>query len=525
MKTTTLPTSNRLARYTVRILEPQTHYIEVEAVFDVDGASQLELFLPVWTPGSYLVREFSRHVVLNARKTRKNRWVVETEGRAEITVRYRVFCHEMSVRTNWVDGRFALLNGPATLVAVVGRTANLCRAEYVVPEGWTVYGCPDYPCGYDALMDAPVYAGRPSVYRFNIDGTPHTVVDEGDDGVWDGQRSAADIETIFRYHRRMWGSLPYPRYTVLNLLVETAGGLEHKNSMCVMASRFACRTRSAYLGWLQLICHEHFHAWNGKRLRPVELGPFDYENENYTRSLWVVEGITEYYGYLNVRRAGLATVDEYLTQLGNLIENLQKTPGRLQQPVELASYDAWIKLYRPDENSANSSISYYVKGAVIAWILDARLRRASNNIRTLDDVMRVAYERFSGERGFTKEEFLELAGIDLCRELETTDELEYAPALDWFGLRFKPVNGPRKARAPLGFDDELLAIDGFRMKPDRMEQYRPGEKVELLISRRDRIVSVNAILEEEPRKRFELEILAEATPQQRHNLKVWLETA
>ena len=481
-----------MADYTVRIESPETHYIEVTATFQTQGVTELELFLPVWTPGSYLVREFARHIVLDAPKTRKNRWLIPVAGRAEVTIAYRVYCHEMSVRTNWVDERFALLNGAGTLLGMVGRTAEPHAVTYLVPDGWEIHGQPEYPCDYDTLVDSPVYAGRPDIYHFSVDGKPHVLVNEGESGLWDGRRSAADLETIVRYHRNLWGSLPYHRYTVLNLLVETTGGLEHKSSMCVMASRYACRTRTGYLHWLGLVCHEHFHAWNVKRLRPVELGPFDYENENYTRSLWIAEGITEYYGYLNVRRAGLSTVDEYLTQLGNLIEALQKTPGRREQPVELASFDAWIKFYRPDENSVNSSISYYVKGALIAWVIDARLRRESANARSLDDVMRQAYGLFSGDRGFTGAEFEHLIGFDLRPMLGTTEELSYSEALDWFGLRFKVPLGPRKARVPLGFDDELLAIDGFRMKADRLDQYRPGERVQLLLSRRDRIVTVDA---------------------------------
>ena len=177
----------------------------------------------------------------------------------------------------------------------------------------------------------------------------------------------------------MWGTLPYDKYVFLNMLTlvnDGGGGLEHKNSTMLMASRWATGTRRAYLSWLGLASHEYFHAWNVKRLRPVELGPFNYEEEVLTRSLWVAEGVTDYYADLALHRAGLSTREELLDAISNQIEDLQATPGRLVQSVEQASFDAWIKYYRPDENSPNVSISYYTKGAVLGFLLDAKIRAA-----------------------------------------------------------------------------------------------------------------------------------------------------
>ena len=228
-----------------------------------------------------------------------------------------------------------------------------------------------------------------------------------------------------------------------------------------MASRWATRRREDYFNWLRLVSHEFFHTWNVKRLRPVELGPFDYEAEVVTRSLWVAEGITSYYGDLLLRRAGLCTVAEYLAgshfpadegeRSKGDIERLQEVPGRAVQPLESASADSWIKFYRTDENSANTSISYYTKGAVVGFLLDAEIRRATKGARSLDDVMRLAYRRYSGDRGYTPAQFRavagEVAGTDLSaffhRALETTDELDYHEALNWYGLRFVPAGGDK----------------------------------------------------------------------------------
>ncbi len=197
------------------------------------------------------------------------------------------------------------------------------------------------------------------------------------------RRPTALINSCGGISGEMWGELPYRKYVFLNLLTEGSGGLEHRNSVCLMTSRWATpHAQGLPLGWLGLVSHEFFHVWNIKRLRPVELGPFDYEHENYTRSLWIVEGITDYYGPLTVRRAGLSATEEYLASLSEAIHTLQSTPGRLVQSAEQASWDAWIKLYRPDENSVNTTISYYTKGAVVGWLLDARIRHATSGYAT-----------------------------------------------------------------------------------------------------------------------------------------------
>jgi len=539
------------------------------------SASPVEIFMPVWTPGSYLVREFARHVEgIQAEgcvftKTRKNRWSIETGGAGETRVAYRVYCREMSVRTNWVEDSFALLNGAATFVTLVDAPHLSYEVRLDLPSDWKIsasgmeeigphhYTAPDY----DTLVDSPIVAGNPAVYRFEVDGVPHSLVNVNEEGVWDGPRSAVDAAKIVRRYREMWGSLPYRKYVFINLLTEAGGGLEHRNSVVMMASRWGTSTRRAYLGWLGLLSHEYFHVWNVKRMRPVELGPFDYEGENYTRSLWIAEGFTNYYDALTVHRAGLSTREEYLGESGlsGLIQALQTTPGRLVSPVEQASFDAWIKLYRPDENTSNTSISYYVKGAVVAWLLDVRIRVLTGGAKCLDDLMRVAFERFSGPRGFSQAEFRataeEVAGASLGEffraAVESAEELDYSEALEWFGLRFKKPHGSGKAwvgaetkndggrlvvskilrGAPafdsgLSVDDEIVAIDGFRVRADqlgaRLENYEPGVPVELLVARREKMIRVALLLGEEPGRVWHLEVRPSPSEEQKAHLRDWL---
>ena len=585
-------------RYQVRFPAPQTHYAEVEAHIPTDAQEAITLMMPVWTPGSYYVREYARNVEaltaenpdaqpLAVERISKNRWKITTAGAPSVTVRYRIYAREMSVQGNFIDASFALLNGAPSFITRADALDRPHEVTLHLPDAWatSVTGLPAAPdaaphhyvaADYDTLVDSPIYAGNPAIYTFEVDGKTHVLVNEGEAGVWDGPRSARDVEAIVRAQRDFWGQLPYDRYVFFNILSETGGGLEHRNSTVLMASRWATRTRPRYLGWLNLVSHEFFHTWNVKRLRPVELGPFDYEREVNSKSLWIAEGITSYYDRLLVRRAGLCTDAEVIagdpssgsgdsSRGTNDIERLQDTPGRLVQTLEDASFDAWIKLYRRDENTGNTSISYYVKGAVVALLLDARIRTATDGAKSLDDVMRLAYERYSGESGFTPEQFRatasEVAGVDLSdwfrQRLETTEELDYTEVLEVFGLRFVAPpkkdddDKPEKAwlglstrnedgrlvvsqvpRQTPGFDagfnvgDEILALADFRIRPDGLsrllQNYKPGDTLSILIARRDQLRRLDVTLGAEPPKTFRLEENPDATDAQKRERQAWL---
>ena len=570
-------------RYTLSFPAPQTHYVEVTATVPTGRRADVDLMMAVWTPGSYLVREYARNVeavtaagpdgrALDVDKSKKNHWRIATGGAPSITLKYRLYCREMSVRTNWVESDFAMINGAPTFITLADLAPRPHEVIIIPAPAWkrSVTALPEMGGGehryrapdYDTLVDSPIVVGNPAVYDFVVDGKKHSLVNVGEGGVFDGARAAKDLETIVKEDRRLWGFLPYDRYVFFNMITESGGGLEHKNSTLLMTNRWTTRTRRAYLSWLELASHEYFHAWNVKRLRPAELGPFNYEDENITRSLWIAEGFTDYYAELQVHRAGLSTRDEYLEGLSNAIEALQTTPGRLVQSAEMASFDAWIKYYRPDENSPNTSISYYTKGTVIAFLLDAKIRKET--AKSLDDVMRAEYERFSGAKGYTPEEFRleaeKVTGISLKQfwdaAVESTAELNYSEALDTFGLRFKPVPPPvadRPAKTWLGIttrndngrlvvsqvqrgspadvaginvDDEILAIDDFRVRADRfenrLEQYKPGDKVSVLVARREQLLKVDVPLMSEPVRSWRLEVNPNATEIQRRELEAWL---
>jgi predicted metalloprotease with PDZ domain len=268
-------------------------------------------------------------------------------------------------------------------------------------------------------------------------------------GGWDGARAASDLSRIAAATARLWDGLPYRRYYFLNVFRRGGGGLEHGASSLLTSNADRAATPGGYRRWLAFASHEYFHAVNVKRLRPVELGPFDYEQPPETPSLWMAEGFTSYYGNLALPRAGIGDAAEYLTSLSSTIRELQRQPGRRWQTVEESSREVWSNSLS-GVNPDSATVSYYVKGEVIAFLLDARVRHATSGARSLDDVMRLAYRRYAGARGFSEAEFAqtagEVAGVDLTdwfrRATASTEELDYAEALEWFGLRFAPPGDP-----------------------------------------------------------------------------------
>ncbi|MEM7232832.1 MAG: PDZ domain-containing protein [Planctomycetota bacterium] len=582
--------------YNVRFPDAARNFAEISASFPVPDASRVELSMAVWTPGSYLIREYSRHLdrvrartsgtpegssqELPIRKLSKNRWEVECGDAKRITVDYRVFGHEMSVRANWIEEGFALINGAPTFLTLTedlmtdSPVDRVHEIEISLPEGWetVVTSLPAVDAestrfraaNFDELVDSPFLAGCPHVDEFEAGDRNHVVAHEGGGGIWDEEASSRDVAKIVETQQAFWGTVPYERYVFFNLITESGGGLEHKDNCVLMTSRWKYRRRESYLDWLGLVSHEFFHTWNVKRLRPIELGPFDYENENYSRSLWVAEGVTNYYTDMLVLRAGLCSETEYLEKLSKFFERLHRTPGRLEQTLEESSFDAWIKLYRPDENSANSGISYYVKGAVVAFLLDVEIKRHTEDAKCLDDVLRESFQRYSGDRGFQGEEFCalasEIAEHDLTswfdRALRSTEDLSYEGALDYLGLRFrdserKKASPPAAwvgigtrvddegrlmirqvrtdspaAQAGLNVHDEILAIDDFRIEPRRWEkrlkQYSPGDRVRFLLARRQSLRTIEVELGTKPDEKWKLECDPECSPEAEKRRATWL---
>lgn len=476
--------------YTVRFPEARDHRAQVEAIVPTGGRPSIELVMAVWSPGYYRVEDYAARVQeLSAREpdgaplavepATKNRWRITAKaGVPKIIVSYRLVCDRRSVTLNWVAPDLIVLNGAAafpTLTGPDGRNRpHEVRLE--LPRGCpqSATAMPAAPDGephhyraadYDTLVDSPIVAGALSIHEFAVEGSRHLLVDAAAPAEWDGAQAARNLEKLVRETRRFWGFLPFERYLFLQVFGRGGGGLEHKDSTLLVAGSGRSAADPASPRWLGFVSHEYFHAFNVKRLRPVELGPFDYENPPRTRTLWIAEGLTTYCGELIIARAGLITPAQYLGALSSSIGQLQNARGRLVQSLEEASLDVWGSGTSGVGRDPDTKLSYYVKGPVVGFLLDARIRRATGGARSLDDVMRLAYRRYAGERGFTPEQFRaaaeEVAGTDLAgwfrSAVSGTDELDYREALDWFGLRFAPNDDPKKAWTLESRDDATEA--------------------------------------------------------------------
>ena len=544
--------------YTVSMPKPWTHLLEVGMSLKWSQAPEtVELKMPVWTPGSYLVREYARHVQdfsaatgpsgkpLRWEKINKNTWRITTNGAKEIFASYRVYSNELTVRTNELNDEHAFWNNAALLMFPAGHL-DAPSTITVNPFGkWKVAtGLPKTAgtnsfraANFDVLYDSPFEVSDFHEITFDVHGKPHRFVITGE-GNYDLKQLATDTAKIATEGAKIFGELPVDDYLfIVNL--RGGGGLEHLNSTALQWGRFNFKPQSRYNGFLALIAHEYFHLWNVKRIRPDALGPFDYENENYTKLLWVAEGATAYYEGILLRRAGLISDTQMLESKASLIQQLQSRPGRFETSLEEASMDAWIKYYRQDENAVNNQVSYYDKGEVVNMMLDITIRTASDGKRSLDDVMRHLYDEFyKKDRNYTPADFQKAAELAAGKSLEDffskyvrgEAEIDYNGILNGVGLELafddaaanrayigadliEDANGLRIRGIPadtpayeqgLNTGDQIVAIDGYRASNAFLLSYlgekKPNDTVKLTIFRFDKLRDVTFKLGANPRR-------------------------
>lgn len=472
--------------YRVRLADPAAHLFEIElSITDPDPEGQ-RLALPAWIPGSYLIRDFARHVITLEARASKRRVDVEKLDKhtwrvaacsGTLTVTYRVYGWDLSVRGAHFDDTHAFFNGTSVFLRVIGQEDRSCAVHLSPPthpslQQWKVattmrragakpWGFGDYTADdYDELIDHPVEIGTFTRASFEACGITHDVAITGRHDA-DMSRLCRDLKPVCEAQIRLFeprsSRAPFERYLFMTTAVgDGYGGLEHRASTALICARNdlpvtdVAPISDGYRTYLGLCSHEYFHSWNVKRIKPARFAPYDLDRENYTRLLWIFEGFTSYYDDLMLRRAGVIDDTGYLQLLAGTMSNVQRSPGRALQSVAESSFEAWSKYYRQDENSPNVIVSYYTKGALVALCLDLSLRQRTAGKKTLDDVMREMWRRFGREfdvkgSGIDESAFAALisesCGVDLTAEISQwaygTEELPLAPLLQEFGVDLK----------------------------------------------------------------------------------------
>lgn len=563
--------------YTLSMPQPHTHYFEVE--MNVKGITSLaqngylDFKMPVWTPGSYFIREYSKNVeqfqafsagqVIKAEKIRKNAWRVFTSN-DELTLKYKVYAYELSVRTSFLDDSHGYVNG-ATVFLFHDALKSFPSTVIIQPaEGWkkvntglkNIAPFTFQAADYDNLVDCPIEIGNHRTFTFTASGIQHTVAMYGEADVNESEL-ASEMQRVCQSAASIIGEHPCEEYTfIIHNTNKSSGGLEHANSTTLGVNRTTYKSRQARQAFLELVAHEYFHLWNVKRLRPIALGPFDYENENYTHLLWVAEGFTVFYEAQILLRAGIITPDDYLKRLSSLITDLENTPGNTVQSVADASWDAWIKYYRPNENSTNSTVSYYDKGAVIGELMNLLIVAKTNGQKSLDDVMRYLYQEYykTQKRGFKDDEMQKACELVAGTELNDffqhyiygTRPLPYLELLRPFGLELVDLNSNNQEpylgvkatvngsgtfisevirdspayHAGLNANDEIITINGERISnatplKDIIETFKVGNTLAFTVSRSGLLKNITVTLTASPLRAYQLQPLRSPSESQK----------
>jgi len=568
--------------YTLNFPNPNSHYIKVDVTFRDVGRDYVDIKMPVWTPGSYLVREYSKNVEgfvaynvsgvqLRVEKVRKNVWRVYHGISKSINCTYWVYANELNIRSCFVDDEQGYING----VGVFMYADTLRSKPYNVlirpPSQWTTISTglsqilddswARTAIDYNELVDAPIIMGKHKTFTFDYHGIPHQVAMIGE-AKYDSIKIKNDFYKIVEQCTKIFGENPNKNYTfIIHNSLAGGGGLEHHNSCSIMTARTSYDTEKGYKSFLSLVAHEYLHLWMGKRIRSMELGPFDYENEVYTRQLWFFEGFTSFYDDYLVYRAGFYTEAEYLETVKSNIQNMLNTPGDKVQSVSEASFDAWIKYYRKNENTKNSQVSYYTKGAAVATVLNLDFLNTTGGKQSLDTLLNVLYNQHykTVNRGLTDSElqdFIENIGEQdydnfFAWYINGTHELPVEEYLLMAGMTLKRVDGMKQPAGYLGAtmnltgnklvvteierespawttglsaNDEITSIDN--QNPEKVANYlagkAPGTTVKIKFIRAGLPKEISITLGEPVAKEFVLENVLKPTEMQLKVRKAWL---
>ena len=515
-------------RYKIIIDTPSTHQARVI----IEGKKEsneitLDFFLPRWSPGSYLIREYSRHLsCLEASTSNGERLNLEQTDTSvfkiswdksqlkkdddSFTLTYLVYCHELTVRTSHIDDSHAFLHLPTLLMGVLDQKIDHPTLELAFPPRWShlTTGLKDISTkretfiyesnNYDELIDSPIEIGCQETDGFQAFGVDHHLAFYGTQ-LPHKENIKEDTKKIVEHIAGFMGGVPYEKYSfITHFSPGLYGGLEHANSTALQFCPTQITNRKGYVNYLTLVAHEYFHTWNVKRIRPLELGPFNYLKEATTNLLWLAEGLTSLMDELFVYRMGLISIEEYLDMQKENLNRYYSIPGKKFHSLDNSSYNAWIKLYRPDENSNNSSISYYLKGGIVFFALNILLSEKNLSINDFLNLLWADFKQ-NPERGvdadFVYQLIEQLAGSDIREKFEvmtsTTEDIDLEALFVKAGLSFEwdkaetpwlgfepefsgdrvviksvVLDGPAY-KAGLNAGDEILAINGLRTLKDR----------------------------------------------------------
>ncbi|MEN0063655.1 MAG: PDZ domain-containing protein [Myxococcota bacterium] len=551
-----------------------------------DGGTA-EWWMANWTPGSYLIRDHARKIETMTASSgpvhqiAKNRWTVPCNPGQPTEVVTTMVASDKNVRGNFIGNGWATVNPPAAFLLPEPPEGPFDVRLETVPDlpdvAVPLPELPGQPGTYraedlDTLIDSPMVVGDLTTETFTIGGAPHHFVTFGDEDTFD-RSVLSSVVTLVETQQAFWGDVPYPAYWFFQAFLPTYGGLEHAQSTLMMSTPSSTENRKNTIRWLGLVSHEFFHTWNVQRMRPRNLVAQDYETEAHTELLWVAEGWTSYYDDLLLARADIIDEAEYLELLGQQIDRVQSRPGRLIQSLAASSFNAWTKYYKPTPHQLNSTIGYYEKGAVVGWLLDAEIRRATQSRASLDDVLHRLRERSEQARdmplsdrlasmgarrairGFTPDDVREVAaavaGRDLTsffrRSVDAAEELDYGSALQWFGLKLtrddaklrlgvRTTNETSRLtvrgvfrdgpawKAGINVGDELISIDDRRVGSDNLGDVvkRCKATCDVTISREGRVLDF-AITPAEMPGATTLEIDEGASPMAARRRRAWLD--
>jgi predicted metalloprotease with PDZ domain len=576
--------------YELSCERPHEHVANVVVRITENDQPQVDLVLPSWVPGSYWIqnqakflRRFSASASEDGRslpveRVDKGRWRIGTGSVAGVEARYEIYGHDLRTESVDVNSDHLFLTGILAFPYVDGAKDLPCEVVLHLPPGWKVFtelkeigkNPPRFRAeNYDVLVDSPIDCGHPAELTLMASGIPHRIVLCGEGGNAEPHRLEADVTRFVETTIRLFGDSPLEHYTFfLHLTDEPDGGLEHLTSNSAVVSRNTFRPKSSYQRLLVLLCHEYFHLYNVKRIRPKVLGPFDYTKEVYTHLLWLMEGTTDYYAYLLLRRAQLRPAKHYLEKLGERIQRYLAIPGRAVRSLEESSFLSWIDLYLPYEDSRNQSVSYYTKGDLVSLALDLEIRHRTEDHHSLDDVMRHLWRNYGKlGRGLEEHEMPGIVqaetGVDVSdffrRYVEGTEEIDFARFLRYAGIKFHPkepkpepgddeeagylgveftddagrpkirsvLDGGPARRAGLSPGDEIVALNGARVTFSEFEKslkrFPAGSTIEVSLFRRGWLTRLPLVTGKAPPEKYLLTPIETPSPLERGIYESWLD--